>query len=102
AARSLERQLVGVHVVVGAVVQNDPEVNHREASEKAALCGLDNALLDGGDIVLGNRAAEDLIDELEVAAARHGLHLDLAIAKLAVSATLFFVAALHIGLATDG
>ena len=54
-----------------------------------------------GNEVLGNRAAEDLVGELEVAAARQRLHLDPAIAELAVAAGLLLVAALDVGPAAD-
>ena len=66
-------------------------------------CGrLHDAFLNRGNVVLGNRAAEDFVDELEVAAARQRLHLDLAIAELAVTAALLLVTALHVGAAANG
>ena len=49
----------------------------------------------------GNGAAEDVVDELEFAPARQRLHLDLAVAVLAVAAGLLLVAALHVGFAAD-
>ena len=45
----------------------------------------------------GNRAAEDVVDELEVAAARQRLELDLAVAELAVPAGLLLVPAVRFG-----
>ena len=50
----------------------------------------------------GNRAAEDFVGELEVAAARQRFHLDPAIAELAVAAGLLLVAALDVGPAANG
>ena len=61
-----------------------------------------DAFFHRGDEVLGDGAAEDVVDELEVAAAGQGFHLDLAVAELAVAAGLLLVAALHVGLAADG
>ena len=43
-----------------------------------------------------------VVDELEAAAAGHGLHADFAIAELAVAAGLLLVAALGFSLAADG
>ena len=48
-----------------------------------------------------NRSAEDLVDELEVAAARQRLHPDLAVAELAVAAGLLLVPAVRVGLGGD-
>ena len=46
---------------------------------------------------LRDRAAEDVVDELEVRAARQRLHADLAVAELAVAAGLLLVAAVRLG-----
>src|SRR3954463_265218 len=88
--------------MIGAVVERDPEIDDRESGEITALCGLHDSLLDGRNVVLGNGAAEDVINELEVRAARQRLHLDFAIAVLAVSAGLLLVASLHVGAPADG
>ena len=53
--------------------------------------------LDRGDELARDRAAEDLVDELEVAAARQRLDLDLAVAELAVAAGLLLVPAVRLG-----
>ena len=50
---------------------------------------------------LGMDAAEDLVDELELRAARQRLHLDPAIAELAVAAGLLLVPALHVGVCRE-
>ena len=50
---------------------------------------------------LGIDAAEDLVGEFELAAARQRLHADPAIAELAVTAGLLLVAALDVGRAAD-
>ena len=98
----LERQFVRIDIVIGAVVENHLEIDHRKAGEKAALGRLHDAFLDRRNVVLGNRAAEDFVDELEFAAARQRLHLDPAIAELAVTAGLLLVPALHVGAAANG
>ena len=94
AAGHLERHFVGVDVVIAAVVDGDLEVDDRVAGEIAARGRLDDAFFDGGDEVARNGAAEDLVGELEAAAARQRLHADLAVAELAVAAGLLLVAAL--------
>ena len=48
-----------------------------------------------------NRAAEDVVDELEIGAARQRLHRDLAVAELAVAARLLLVAAVGLDLGGD-
>ena len=48
-----------------------------------------------------DRAAEDLVDELELAAARQRLHADLAVAELAVAAGLLLVAAVRLDARRD-
>ncbi len=102
AAGGLEGQLVGVDVVIAAVVDGDLEVDDGVAGEVAAGGGLDDAFFDGGNEVAGDGAAEDFVGEFEAAAARQGLHADFAVAELAVTAGLLFVAAVRFGLAADG
>ena len=48
-----------------------------------------------------DRAAEDVVDELELAAARQRLHPDLAVAELAVAAGLLLVAAVRLDARRD-
>ena len=74
-----------------------PEVDHREAGEEAAHPRVLDALFDGGDELSRDRAAEDVVDELEIAAARQRLHLDLAVAELSVPAGLLLVAPVGLG-----
>src|SRR5207245_2118624 len=54
-----------------------------------------------GDVLPGNRASEHLVDELEVAAARKRLDLDLAVGELSVSAGLLLVPSVRIGRPRD-
>src|SRR5438105_3727612 len=101
AAGELEGKLVGIYIVIRAIVKNHSEIHHRESGQVAALGGFDDAFLYRGNVVLGNGAAEDVVDELKIAAARQRLHLDLAITVLAVASGLLFMAALHVGSAPD-
>ena len=73
------------------------EIDHRVAGEEAAQPRVLQALLDGRDELPRDRAAEDVVDELEVAAARQRIELDLAVAELAVAAGLLLVAAVRLG-----
>ena len=50
--------------------RHDPEVYDRETGKVAALRRFNDSLFDCRNKVLRNRAAEDLVDELEVASAR--------------------------------
>ena len=68
-AGDLERHLRGVDLVVGAVDELDLDVDDREAGEHAGAERLLDALVDRRDVLLGNRAADDLVLEL-VAVAR--------------------------------
>ena len=56
-----------------------------------------DALLDRRDVLPRDRAAEDVVLELEVAAARQRLDPDLAVAELAVAAGLLLVPAVRLG-----
>ena len=80
-----------------AVEDRRPEVDHRVAGEEAAHARVLDALLDGRDELPRDRAAEDVVHELEVAAARQRLDLDLAVAELAVAAGLLLVPAVRLG-----
>ncbi len=83
--------------MVRAVEHRHAEVDHRVARKVAADARLLDPLLHGGDELPGNGAAENVVHELEVGAARERLHLDLAVAELAVAAGLFLVAAVRLG-----
>src|SRR5437870_10714316 len=88
--------------MVRAVVKDDSEIHDREPSQISASRGLFDSLFYGGNVVLRNRAAENVVNEFKLRAARQWLHFDLAIAVLAVASSLFFVAALHVGFAANG
>src|SRR6266508_626228 len=69
----LERELGGVDVVVGAVLQCHLDVHHRVAGEHAELHGFLAALVHRRDVLPGDAATGDGVDEL-VAALATGLH----------------------------
>ena len=86
-AGHLEGDLGGVDVVVLAVDERRPHVHHRVARLDAALERLLDALLDGGDVLDGDRPALDLVDELE-ALPGSGLEVDVDDPELARAAGL--------------
>src|SRR5438105_7784499 len=88
--------------MVGAVIQNDAKIDHWKSSQEAVFRSLNDPFFHSWDIVLGNRAAENLVHELEFCASGKRFHSYPAVAELAVPAGLFLVAALHVGLPADG
>ncbi len=58
------------------VEQGDLHVEDREASDNTGLQCLLDALVDRGDVLLGNDAADDGVDELVAKALFHLLELD--------------------------
>src|SRR6266513_1176405 len=97
----LEGHLRGIHLVVGAVGEPHPEVDYRVAGQHARVERLADALLDRRDVFLRDRAADDLVLELEPFP---GVRLDLEIdvAVLAPAAGLAHVAPLRLGGVADG
>src|SRR5436305_15333601 len=88
--------------MIGAVVEDDPEIDYGKSGEVAASGGVFDSFFYCGDEILGDGAAEDVVDEFEFSAAGERLHFDFAIAVLAVSAGLFLVASLDVGFAGNG
>ena len=88
--------------MVLAVDQPHPEVDHRVAGVVAVRRRLDDALLDRRPEVERDGAAEDLVLELELLAARQRLEDDLAVGELAAAAGLLLVAAVPLGGAVHG
>ena len=72
-------------------------VDDGEAEHAAVLHRLVHALLDRGDELPRDRAADDLVVELEAAAALERLDADERDAELAVTAGLLLVLALGLG-----
>src|SRR5207245_101781 len=85
-----------------AVVENNSKIDDGKAGEIAARSGILDSLFNCGNIVLGDGAAENVVDELKLTAARQRLHLDFAITVLAVAAGLLLVASLDVGFAANG
>src|SRR5690606_34262411 len=61
----LERHLVGVHIVVGAVIDGSLEAKQRVTSEHAVLHLLCNTFLDGRNVFLGDHPTHHFVDEFE-------------------------------------
>ena len=85
--------------MVLAVEARDLHVDDGEAEHAALLHRLVHALLDRGDELAGDRAADDLVDELEAAAALERLDAHERDAELPVAAGLLLVLALGLGVA---
>ena len=87
-AGHLEGQLAGIHFVECAVHDRHLHIHHRVARQHAALDGLFDAVNDRRDVFLGNRAADDLVLDLDAFAALVGLQRDAGVAVLAAAAGL--------------
>src|SRR5204863_2525615 len=96
AAGDLERHFRRVDRVLLAVDQLDPHVDDRVSVHAAVHHRLVDALLHRGDVTAGDRATDDLVDELEPAAPRQRLDVDHAHTELAVAAGLLLVLALDV------
>ena len=79
--------------MVASVYEGRLQAHYRESSDGAVLCGLLESLLDCGEEVLRNRAAEHLLAEHQLVAVV-GLELYLYVSVLTVSAGLLLVFAL--------
>src|SRR4029078_4630702 len=86
--RDLEGYLARVDAVEGPVDQLDPHVDDRVAGEDAGLHRLLDAEVDRADVLAGDLAADDLVDEV-VALARLGrARVDDGVAVLAATTGL--------------
>ena len=90
----------GVHGVIGTIVQGGLQVHYRVTGQHTVLHSLPQALLHGGEVVLGHSAAHDFLAELHLFLVA-GLEADPYIAELAVAAGLLLVAALDLHLLAD-
>ena len=77
-------------------------VHHRVARQHAARDGLFDAVDDRRDVFLGNRAADDLVLDLDALAALVGLERDAGVAVLAAPAGLADELAFAFGGLGDG
>ena len=100
--RHLEGHIGGIDAVGLAVDQCHPQVDHGIAGADALLHLCRDTLLDAGDELSRNGAADDLVDELETGSLRERFDLDIADRVLAVSAGLLDVAAMALGAAGEG
>src|SRR5207253_5291034 len=84
-AGDLEGHLARVDLVVRAVDQLYPDVDDGVARHNARLHRLLDAEVDRGDVLLGDLAADDLVDELVAVAGIHRLAVDHGVAVLAAT-----------------
>ena len=82
--------------MVLAVDQRGPHVDGRVAGQHAGGERLLDALVDGGDVLLGDAPAGDLVDELVATAGPGGLEVDDDDGELARTAGLLDVAVLDL------
>ena len=101
AAGRLERLLRAVDRVVLAEVDLHLDVHHLVARDHALFHLLANALLDGRDELVGDRAPLDRVDEVEALPALAGPDPQVDLAELAAAAGLFLVPMVGLGLAGD-
>ena len=102
AAADLKRHFGRVYLVVRAVYKRYLHIYDLIAGEHTRLhCALD-ALIDTGDILLGDSAAGDLVDKLIALAGLVGLNSDLTMCKLALTARLTGIAGIDGRLTRDG
>jgi hypothetical protein len=87
--------------MIRTVIQDHAKINDRVTCKISSRGGLENALLDSGNIVPRDSPAKDFIDKFELASSRQRLHSDLAVPILAVAPRLFLVLALNIGFPAD-
>src|SRR6185369_15853272 len=91
AAGGDEGNLLAVDAVMLAVVDHYPHVDHRIAGDGAGGEHFAHALFHGRDELARNRAALDLVEELEAAPARQRLDAQVDLAELAGTAALLLV-----------
>src|SRR5437870_4285563 len=87
-AGDLEGHLTRVDIVERAVDELDPDIDDGVAGHDSRLHRLLDAEVDRRDVLLGNLAADDLVDELVAIAGIHRLEVDHGVAILAAAAGL--------------
>src|ERR1051325_8089109 len=85
-----------------AIVQLDFEVDERIASQHASHRRFLDSLVDGGNVLTGDHATDDLVDELVASAAWRRLDAHPAVTKLPASTSLLLVLALPLASALEG
>ena len=101
-AGNLKGHLRGVDLMVGAEGQVDLHVHHRVASQHTGLHGALDTGVHRGDILLGDHAAGDLVEELVTLAGLVGLNGDADMAVLALTAGLTGVLGILLHRLLDG
>ena len=94
--------LLGVHRVMLAVVDDDPHVLQRVAGDRSLAQHLAHPFLHGRYELRRNHAAHHLVDELETAAPGQGLDTQEHLAELARAAGLLLVPVMTLRLGGDG
>ena len=87
--------------MIGAVVQSRLQADQRVTGENALLNCIAQTLLNGGEEVLGDRAAEDLLCEYHVVLLILWLEADPNVTELTGTAGLLLVTAVSLNLALD-
>jgi hypothetical protein len=88
--------------VVGTVIEHDSEIHHRKPGQIPARRRVLDSFFHRRNIVPGNGPAKNVVHEFKFSATWQRLHLDFAIAVLAVATGLLLVASLDIGAAANG
>ncbi len=88
--------------MIGAVVQGDLYVHHGVAGHGAGEHSALDTGVDGRDILLGDSAAHHLVDELVALAGLVGLHMDLHVTILALTAGLAGILGILVRCLADG
>ncbi len=101
-AGDLEGHVRRIHVVIFPVVQNGPEVRHRESRKIPARSRVTDTPFHRRNPVLRDGASEDIVHELDAFAALDRLHFDAAHTELSVPAGLFLMLAFGVGFPADG
>src|SRR5690606_20015077 len=96
-AGDLERDLGRVDAVIAAEEAFGLEVDHGEAGDDPALRRLLDALVDRGDELAGDDAADDRVDEVVALATPARAEPHVAVAELTAPARLFLVPAMALG-----
>src|SRR5215469_1814005 len=94
----LESHSIRVHFVIAAVVQDGLYIDHLVARKYSAFHGFFNALVHRLDVLPGNHAAHDLVDELVALTCLVGLDAELHVTVLAAATGLADVFAFRLRL----
>ena len=84
--RDLERDLAGIHIVIGTVDQLDLHVDHGISSKHSVLERFFDALLHRSDVLTRDHTPDDLVLEHEAGARARRLDVDDDVAVLTLTA----------------